>query len=446
MKILFVCQYFYPEVFRGNDIAFHWAKDGHEVHVVTGIPNYPDGVFHKGYGLFNRRHEEFKVFEGLISLNEKIENSGINDTASLNAESTKGGSLRVTRLPIFPRGNNKIMLMLNYFSYLIMAWVYMLFHAIFHKYDRVFVQQLSPVMMSAPGVLYKRIRNVPLYTWVLDLWPESLTAAGGIKNKYVLGFFRSFVKSEYKYSDKILISSRSFEKSIAEYGDYMDKIVYYPQWSDGSDSVELSVESLESVKKIDSSGVLKDGFKLMFAGAVGEAHGFESTMQAALLTKENKEIKWVIVGDGRRLDWVRRFVKEHGLEDTVHTLGRFPAETMPWFFKQADVMLVTLNDDPLFKLYAPAKISSYMAAAKPIVAVLNGEGAEVIKDADCGWSLPAGDAEGFANLVIKLSQTDKTVLKEKGQKALKYYNEHFVKEKCLKKLDFIMNIEKQQVF
>lgn len=429
MKILFVCQYFYPEVFRGNDIAFHWAEEGHDVHVVTGIPNYPDGVFHKGYGIFKKRHETF--VSSSKSSNQEFENSRISDSTS------KGqGRVRVTRLPIVPRGNNKIMLMLNYFSYLIVAGVYMLFHALFHKYDRVFVQQLSPVMMSAPGVLYKRIRKVPLYTWVLDLWPESLTAAGGINNKFILAFFRHYVKSEYKHSDKILISSRSFEKSIAEYGNYKDKIVYYPQWADGNDSSELRVESLKSVESVK----IPDGFKLMFAGAVGEAHGFECTMQAALLTKEHKNIKWIIVGDGRKLDWVRQFVKDNGLEETVYTLGRFPAEAMPWFFKQADVMLVTLNDDPLFKLYAPAKISSYMAAAKPIVAVLNGEGAEVIKEADCGWALPAGDAEGFAKLAIELSQKDKNELSAKGENAAKYYNEHFVKEKCLRKLDSLMGI------
>ena len=405
MKILFVCQYFYPEVFRGNDIAFHWAEQGHEVHVVSGIPNYPDGKFHEGYGLFKKRHE------------------------------TVNG-VKVTRLPIFPRGNNKIMLMLNYFSYLIVAWVYMLFHALFHRYDRVFVQQLSPVMMSAPGVLYKRLQKVPLYTWVLDLWPESLAAAGGINNRHILGFFRHFVKQEYRYSDKILISSRNFEKSILEYGDYASKIVYYPQWADGNDSSELSVESLKSVESVK----IPEGFKLMFAGAVGEAHGFECTMQAALKTKGYKDIKWIIVGDGRRLDWVKGFVKEHGLEDTVYMLGRYPAETMPWFFRQADVMLVTLSDDPLFRLYAPAKISSYMAAAKPIVAVLNGAGAEVIREADCGWPVPAGDVEGFAKLAIELSQTDKGVLAEKGANALKYYDAHLVKEKCLRKLDELMGL------
>lgn len=401
MKLLFVCQYFYPEVFRGNDIAFHWAEEGHDVHVLSGVPNYPDGVFHKGYGWFKRRNE---VVNGV----------------------------KVTRLPIIPRGNNKIMLMLNYFSFMIVAWVFVLFHAIFHKYDRVFVQQLSPVMMSAPGVLYKKLRHVPLYTWVLDLWPESLKAAGGINNKYVLGFFKHYVKSQYKHSDKILTSSRSFEKSILEYGPYQDKIVYYPQWSDGNNG---------EIVKPDNAPDIPEGFKLMFAGAVGEAHGFECTMKAALLTKEHKDIKWIIVGDGRKLDWVNQFVKDNGLEETVFTLGRFPSESMPWFFKQADVMLVTLSDDPLFVLYAPAKISSYMAAGKPIVAVLNGEGAEVIKDADCGWSLPAGDAEGFAQLAIELSKKDKAELDEKGKNAAKYYNEHFVKEKCLRKLDALMKLQ-----
>ncbi len=418
MKILFVCQYFYPEVFRGNDIAFHWAEEGHDVHVVCGVPNYPDGVFHKGYGLFKKRHETF-----------------VHPSTGSGAGTFKG-KVRVTRLPIIPRGNNKIMLMLNYFSYLIVAWVYMLFHAMFHKYDSVFVQQLSPVMMSAPGVLYKRIRKVPLYTWVLDLWPESLTAAGGINNKYILAFFRHYVKSEYKHSDKILISSRSFEKSILEYGDYGDKIVYFPQWSDGSPEVQ-DVQKFKSL----SLPELPDGFKLMFAGAVGEAHGFECTMQAALLTREHKDIKWIIVGDGRKLDWVKSFINDNGLEETVFTLGRYPSETMPWFFKQADVMLVTLNNDPLFRLYAPAKISSYMAAGKPIVAVLKGEGAEVIREADCGWSLPAGDAECFAKLALELSQMDKTVLEVKGQNAVAYYERHYVKEKSLAELDELMNLK-----
>lgn len=399
-KVLFVCQYFYPEVFRGNDVAFHLAKEGYEVHVVTGIPNYPKGNLFKGYGIYKNRHEEIN-------------------------------GVKVTRLPIIPRGNNKVMLMLNYFSYVFVACVWMVFHAMGHGYYRVFVQQLSPVMMSLPGILYKRLRGASLYTWVLDLWPDSLTAAGGIKNKCVLKFFDWFVKKEYKWSDKILISSRGFREKILGYGDYEDKIVYFPQWADGN--------SLDAPPGFELPEI-PSGFRLMFAGAVGDAHGFECTMKAALLTKEYKEIKWVIVGDGRKLDWVREFVKEHDLVETVVLLGRYPAETMPLFFEQADVMLVTLNDNPLFNMYSPAKISSYMASCRPIIAVLNGEGGEIIKDAQCGWHIPAGDAEGFAKLAIELSQIDKTVLWEKGANGRVYYEEHFAKEKCLRRLDEIMEL------
>ena len=399
-KILFVCQYFYPETFRGNDVAFHLAEKGHDVHVITGTPNYPAGKFFAGYGIFKKRHE---VIRGV----------------------------KVTHLPIVPRGlDNKIMLMLNYFSFLVVGSLYMLWHAVFHKYDMVFCQQLSPVMMSMPAVMYKKIRKVPLYTWVLDLWPESLTAAGGINNKHVLGFFDWFVKKEYKHSDKILTSSRSFDQSILAYGDYKDKIVYFPQWSDGvsNSSVEFDLPKIP------------EGFVVMFAGAVGEAHGMECNMQAALLTKENKDIHWVIVGDGRKLEWVQKFIKENGLEETVHTLGRFPSETMPLFFDKADVMLVSLTDSPLFNLYAPAKISSYMASGKPIIACLNGEGGEVVKDAKCGWSVKAGDVEGLARLVTELYGMDKSLLAEKGANGLKYYNEYFEKEKCLRKLDEIMGV------
>lgn len=406
-KILFVCQYFYPETFRGNDIAFHLAEEGHDVHVVTGIPNYPKGKFFPGYGLFKKRHE---VINGV----------------------------RVTRLPLVPRGeDNKIMLMLNFFSFFIVGWFWMLFHALWHKYDLVFCQQLSPVMMSSPAVLYKKMRHVPLYTWVLDLWPESLTAAGGINNKYILGFFNLFVKSEYKNSDKILTSSKSFDQSILKYGDYKDKVIYYPQWSDGASNASgLNFALPEKLQELSSNG----DFIVMFAGAVGEAHGMECNMQAALKTKEYKNIKWVIVGDGRRLDWVRSFVKENGIEETVITLGRFPSETMPLFFEKADVMLVSLTDSPLFNMYSPAKIASYMAAERPIIAALNGEGGEVIKAAECGWNVKAGDSDGLAKLVIALSQTDKQELAVKGQKGKAYYDKFFTKDECLKKLDEIMGL------
>ena len=164
-------------------------------------------------------------------------------------------------------------------------------------------------------------------------------------------------------------------------------------------------------------------------------------MQAALLTKEHKDIHWVIVGDGRKLEWIQNFVKGNELEETVHTLGRFPSETMPWFFEKASVMLVSLTDSPLFNLYAPAKISSYMVSARPIIAALNGEGGDVVREAECGWNVKAGDAEGLAKLVIELSQTDEELLKEKGMNGKIFYEENFRMSGSLKKLDEIMGLK-----
>lgn len=398
-KILYICQYFYPENFRGNDIVFHLAQKGHDVHVITGIPNYPAGKFYDGYGLIKKRHETINT-------------------------------VKVTRLPIIPRGKNKITLILNYISFLFWGCIYILWHTIFHKYDLVFVQQLSPVMMSFPGVLYKKLTKTPLYTWVLDLWPESLTVAGGIKNKYVLTFFDWFVKQEYKWSDKILISSRSFDQSIIKYGNYWDKIIYFPQWSDSDGTLPSDI----NLPKIP------EGFTIMFAGTIGEAQGMECNLNAAMLTMEHKDIKWVIVGDGRKLPWVQNFIKEHGLEETVYTLGHFPSKTMPIFFKHADVLLTSLADSTLYNLYTPAKISSYLASGRPVIACQNGEGAKVVKEARCGWCIPAGDAEALAQLVINLANSDTSFLNSKGASGRIYYETHFNKYKCLQKLDEILNL------
>lgn len=399
MKILYISQYFYPENFRGNDIAFDFAKNN-DVHVVCGIPNYPQGKFYNGYGFFHKRKETIN-------------------------------GVHVTRIPIIARGNNSFCLMLNYFSFMINACIYIFFHAFYHKYDCVFVQQLSPIMMSMPGVLYKKLRKVPLYTWVLDLWPESLQAAGGINNKYILRFFSSFVKKEYKWSNKILISSKSFEKSIKKYGDYTNKIIYFPQWAE--DDISQSQDS--NLITIPS---LPQGFKVMFAGNIGEAQDFENIIKAAILTSSYKNIKWIIIGDGRKLEWVKKVVSENKLEETILILGRYPISAMHLFFKQADIMLVSLKNKPIFSLTAPAKIQAYMAAHKPIISMLNGEGANLIKEADCGYCVSAENAEMLAKQIIEISKFNKYELQLKGENGFHYYQKHFDKKACIKKLKNIL--------
>jgi len=399
-KILFVSQYFVPEFFRGNDIAADWAKRGYDVTVVTGIPNYPKGKFFSGYGLFKRRRE---VINGV----------------------------KVIRIPIVPRGNgSKVMLLLNFLSYGFNASVFLFFLLIRNKYDLCFIQQLSPVNMALPGIWFKRLTGKPLYTWVLDLWPESLQYAGHIKNKFVLGLFDCIVRSEYRLSDKILIGSREFEKSILLRGNYRDKIEYFPNWADDVFLSEYDVQI----------PMFPSGFKVMFAGNIGESQDFDSIVAAAELLSDSDDIKFIVVGDGRKKVWLDEQIVARGLQNRIYTFGRYPIESMPAFFNEADVMLVSLKGDEIFRLTAPAKIQAYMAAGKPIVGMISGEGNALIKDSGCGVAVEAGDAAGLVEVVRKVKAMPSSELTVMGLRGQEYCHQHFDKKMLLDKLCELMGL------
>ncbi len=394
-KILFISQHFTPEFFRGDDIAEDLAKRGYEVTVVTGIPNYPKGKFFEGYGLFKRRRE---VIDGV----------------------------KVIRIPIVPRGNgSKVMLLLNFLSYGFNASVFLFFHLIAHKYDVCFVQQTSPVNMALPGIWFKRLTGKPLYCWVLDMWPESLKYAGHINNKFILGYFGNIALQMFRASNKLLISSRGFEKCILFRGDFKDKIVFFPNWAEDVFTSDSSTATIPA---------LPEGFKVMFAGNVGEAQDFEHIVEAAEKLREDEGIKFVIVGDGRKKAWLDQRIAEKGLEQYIATMGRFPAEAMPAFFKAADVMLVSLTDNELFRLTAPAKIQAYMAAGKPIVGMISGEGNALIKDSGCGIAVEAGDASGLVAAVRRLKALPPSELAEMGRRGREYCRQNFDKKMLLDKL------------
>ncbi len=385
MRILLVSPHFYPENFKCNQIAFELAKRGYEVTVLSDIPNYPKGKFFDGYGIFKKRVE------------------------------TVNG-VKIIRSLVIPRGKGSgLRLALNYLSFAFFASFIALYLAIFKKFDAVLVHETSPITVGIPALLVKKIQRIPFYFWVLDLWPESLEAAGGIKQKNILGFFRYIAKLMYKNSDKILISSNGFKKSIKEKGDFENKIVYFPNWADK----ELS-------QKIDyPTPYMPSGFKIMFAGNIGEAQDFDHIMEAAKLLKDEKQIHFIFVGDGRKRPWVQQNINQYQLDQTVHWVGRHPLESMPSFFEQADAMLVSLKDNLVFNLTAPAKIQAYMHAKKPIIAMLNGEGGEIIEDAQCGFSTTAGNAKGLAELIKKVSLMEKEQLDKLGANGYSYCEQNF---------------------
>ena len=390
-KILICTNHFYPETFRCNDVAFELASRGYDVTVLTAIPDYPKGKYYDGYGVFRKRCE------------------------------TVNG-VKVIRGFIIPRGNGgALRLLLNYLSYFISSIIISIFLGLFRKYDKVLIHETSPVMIGVSAVIVKKLRKCPLYFWVLDLWPESLQAAGGISNKRVLMAFEKLTTWIYKNSDKILISSKGFEESIVEKGDFKDKIIYFPNWADKA----LEVKGDYKLPDMPS------GFKVMFAGNIGEAQDFDHIMEAAKFLQDEKDIHFVFVGDGRKRSWVENYRDENRLHDTVHWVGRHPVEAMPAFFEQADVMLMTLKDVSIFSLTAPAKLQAYMSAGKPILAMMNGEGPRIIKEAACGYSVPASNSRALADTILELSRMSKEELQFLGQNGRLYQQTNFDLDKSI---------------
>lgn len=402
MRILLVSQYFYPENFKGNDIAFELAKRGYQVDVLTGIPNYPGGKYLQGYGVFKKRIETIN-------------------------------GVRVYRAFQFPRGeSNKLLMVLNYLSYPFFASLYVLFFFLWRKYDAIIVQQLSPIFQAFPAILMKKIKRIPVYMWVLDIWPDALRSAAGVKNEKIIDIVDRFVQHIYKNCDKLLISSKRFESLINSKRDYSDKTIYFPNWSD------------DILKMDDSYEIphLLGGFKIMIAGNLGKSQNLEAVTEVMLGLKDVPEVNWVFVGGGSRKEWLEEFIKENGLEDRAVCLGQYPFKAMPAFYKQADAMLVTLRAGfPHLEAVVPARLQSYMSAGKPVLAMIGCGGADIIQEADCGYSVPAGDSKSLAFVIKNSVLTDQEGFKKKGENGRKYFERNYQLDMCINNLCNILEKE-----
>ncbi len=394
-KILIVTNHFYPEVFRINDVAFDLAAKGFDVTVVTSVPDYPEGRTFPGYGVFKRRREMV---------------NGVD----------------VIRVPVVTRGNNKFRLILNYLSFLISAVARASVLVVQKRFDCVVVHQTSPVTVGIPAAIISVMQRIPMYFWVLDLWPESLTAAGGIRNKFILGIFARLTQWLYRKSTKILISSKGFSKSICEKGNFADKLVYFPNWADDE---LITPQPMPEGIELPS---MPKGFRIMYAGNIGEAQNFECIMDAANRLK-GTDVRWLLVGDGRKRGWVNEFVEKNELHDNVKLLGQFPIGAMPALFAQADILLVSLKDEFIFNNTVPAKLQAYMASGKPVLAFINGEGATIVKDANCGFVVPAGDVDALVTTINEKIRKCSN-LPSLGENGKKYCELNFKKDKVLSKL------------
>lgn len=391
MKLLLLTQYYWPENFLINNLVPLLVSRGVEVTVLTGKPNYPDGKIFRGYQAYGTKTE---LHNGVI----------------------------VHRLPIVARGQrSKVKLALNYMSFILAGLLFGWHMVRRHDYDLVFVYAPSPLLQALPAIWLARHRRVPLIVWVQDLWPESLSATGYIKNKCVLSLVARVVRLIYRTSDRILVQSRAFVAPVAALCDDHRKIHYYPNLYQESIAQQVSQGARELVK------TLKTHFSIVFAGNLGAAQSLDTIVEAARLLLSYTDIRIVLVGSGSLDDWLIRQRDAHGLANLI-LAGRFAASDMPSIFDAAEALLVTLKPEPAFRLTVPSKVQAYLAAGRPILVALDGEGARIVREAGAGLCSSAGDGKALAENVLQLMAMLPLTRKQMGENGRAYFNKHFAPE------------------
>ncbi|WP_283183669.1 glycosyltransferase family 4 protein [Pseudomonas svalbardensis] len=398
MRILVVSQYFWPESFIINDLVRNLSAQGHVVKVLTGKPNYPDGVVFAGYRASGYVEEDYE------------------------------SKARVCRAPLRPRGASGAKnLLLNYLSFIVNGLKFYPAAVKGEAYDAIFMFAPSPITSVIPAIYLKWKLNSHLAVWVQDLWPESLSATGFIKNKLALRVVGWMVKGIYAFVDTLLVQSRAFRQPVARYAN-SDKIVYYPNsYQDVLGSLQEPQIPAPLLAELDNH------FCLVFAGNLGTAQSVETLVEVADKLRHLPALRIVLVGSGSMLSWLETQKQSRGLDNLV-LAGRFPVTEMPHFFSRAAGLLVTLKQDEAFSYTIPSKVQAYLAAGRPIIAALDGEGASVIQEARAGLTTPAEDAEGMATCIEQLFHMSSDERESLGISGREYYLEHFEMERQSQRL------------
>ena len=402
MRILVLSQYFWPESFIINDIVRTLDELGHEVVVATGKPNYPDGKIVDGYRALGTQRERYL------------------------------GRIEVLRVPLWPRGEGGAgNLELNYLSFVLSGLFCLPWMLRGRQFDAILVFGTSPITQAIPAILLKWLKKAKLALWVQDLWPESLSATGFVRNPYLLRAVGWMVRAIYRPCDSLLVQSRAFVEPVAQYADRA-KIQYYPNSMDVSSKAVVPVpgELLE---------LLEQHFCVVFAGNLGTAQALDTLVQAAVHLRDEPRIRLVLVGSGSRLAWLKAQQQALGLDNLVLP-GRFPMEAMPQVFERASALLVSLNDEPAFAQTIPSKIQAYLAAGRPILACMNGEGARVVCEARAGLASPA---EQVLPLVANIRCMQALGASERGAMGTSgraYFDAHFEMTSQVRRLVELLHV------
>lgn len=385
MKILIVGQHYWPESFRITEVAESLSRAGCTVTVLTGQPNYPTGKTFPGY------------------------------SAARILRETKEG-VGIYRVPQFPRGAGKAwQLISNYLSFVVFSLVLGPWLLRGLRFDAVLVYAPGPILQALPGILIGRIKGAAVCTWIQDLWPESLEVTGFVRNPRLLRAIAVLVRWVYRHNDLLLVQSQAFMAKVKPMAGSVP-VAYHPNPGE--------LPAAQSGLNEDTGIKLAAEFNILFAGNLGAAQALETILDAAEITKDAHGLRWVIVGSGRRAQWLADEIQRRQLTQ-VQLTGWVDPHKMPALLAQASVLLVTLNRSPIMSLTVPTKIQAYLAAGRPIIASIDGEGARVVTEAAAGLACPAQDALALAAAARDLLHRTPEALDRFGLAGRRYYETNF---------------------
>lgn len=385
MRVLVFSQYYWPESFRINEIAMTLQEKGAEVEVVTGKPNYPGGTVFSGY-------------------------------RSAGCQEERQQGILINRIPLFPRGRGGMRLAFNYLSFILSGLLFAPWVLRGKCFNVIFVYAPSPILQTIPAIFLGWLKRCPVVLWVQDLWPESLSATGHVRNRIVLKLIEWMVRFIYRHCDLLLVQSQAFETPVRALAGNTP-VVYYPN-SVGDHFLDTAQKTQPQVEGMNH------GFSVLFAGNIGSAQAVEVILELASRLQEHADIHFIVLGDGSRREWMCEEARKRGLAN-LHLPGRFPVEDMPAIMEKASALLVTLADQPIFRLTVPSKVQAYLAAGRPILACLNGEGANLVTEAGAGVAVPAEDARALADAVMRLYRMPVAEREAMGERGRAYYSKHF---------------------
>ena len=388
LSIAFVSQYFFPEQFSNNAITEELVRRGHSVDVVTGVPNYGRDTFFDGYSNSQRREEEWK-------------------------------GARVHRARSVARGKSKLRLLLNYITFPVTgSWTAL--RKVKRRPDVSFVSMPSPPFQALPAIMLKWLRGLPTVYWVQDIWPETAVDTLRLKNPLVVRALSAVCGWLFRRADLVLVQSAAFPPMIARFGIPDRKIRVLPN------TAPEMYRPMQPADAPEARALMPDaGFRVMFAGNIGESQDFDTLLATAHLLRGRDALHWVIIGSGRDLERVRAKAAELGIDDHFHLLGRYPEETMPGFFAQADALIVSLRDSEIFNRIVPYKVQCYMACGRPILAAIGGEGARVIAAAEAGITAPPSNPEALAAAITRLMDLPAAERQAMGERARRHYDANY---------------------